>query len=67
VVGTGTEPDALALAVLPDGDAHHFDLDQPLHPDTLSAGLARDSGYERRYLRRTEFHTDRLRLRGDPL
>jgi hypothetical protein len=64
-VGMGTEPVALSLALLPDGDAHHFDLDQPLHPDTLAAGLTRD-GYERRYLRRTEFHPDQLRLMGDP-
>jgi hypothetical protein len=62
--GTGTEPGALSLAVLTDGDARHFDLDQPLHPDTLPAGLARDGGYERRYLRRMEFHADQLRLMG---
>ena len=65
-VGMGTEPDALSLAVLPDGEAHHCDLDQPLHLDTLSAGLTRDGGYERRYLRRTEFHPDQLQLMGEP-
>lgn len=61
-VGMGTEPDGLSLAVIPDGDAYHFDLNQPLHPDTLSAGLKRDGGYERRYLRRTEFHADHDQL-----
>ena len=65
-VGMGTEPDGLPLAVLRDGDAYHFDLNQPLHPDTLSAGLRRDGGYDRRYPCRTEFHADQLRLMRDP-
>ena len=65
-VGMETEPEALSLAVLPVGDDRYFDLNQPLHPDTLSAGLTHQGGYERRYRRRTEFHPDQLRLMGDP-
>ena len=61
-IGMGTEPDGLSLAAVGDGDAYHFDLGQPLHPDTLSAGLEQDGGYENRYLRRTEFHADQLQL-----
>lgn len=64
-VGMGTEPGDLCLAVLTDGHAYRFDLDQPLHPDILSAGLAGDGGHERRYPRRTRFHADQLRLTGD--
>jgi hypothetical protein len=64
-IGMGTEPGGLSFAVLRDGDAYHFDLDQPLHPDILSAGLKRDGGYENRYLRRKEFHADQLQLMRD--
>jgi hypothetical protein len=60
--GMGIEPDGLCLAVLPDGDDRHFDVAQPLHPAALQAGLTQQGGYERRYLRRTKFHTDQLRL-----
>jgi hypothetical protein len=61
-IGMGSDPDGLSLAAIGDGDTYHFDLGQPLHPDTLSAGLQRDGGYKNRYLRRTEFHADQLQL-----
>jgi hypothetical protein len=64
-VGVGTDPDGLSLAVLQDDGAYHFDLNQPLHPEMLSASLDRDGGYDRRYLRREEFHADQLHLLRD--
>jgi hypothetical protein len=65
VIGMGDDPDGLSFDVLPDGDAYHFGLDQPLHPALLSAGLERDGGYGRRYLRRQESHADQLPLLRD--
>ena len=64
-VGMGADPDGLSLAVLQGGSAYHFDLAQPLHPSVLSEGLARDGGYDTRYLRRQELHADQLRLTSE--
>jgi hypothetical protein len=66
VVGMRTEPGGLSLAALPDGDAYHFDLSQPLHPDNLAASHERGAWAERHYLRRKDFHADQLRLMREP-
>ena len=61
-VGMGTNPDGLSLALIQDGTAYDFTLDQPLHSRALQESLERDGGYDRRYLRRKEFHADQLQL-----
>lgn len=40
-VAMGTDPDGLSLAVLQDGSAYHFDLDQPLDTHVMSASRER--------------------------
>jgi hypothetical protein len=63
--GMGTEPDGLSLAVVRDGDAYHFDLSRPLHPETLAASRRRDGWAEKQAMRRKDFHADQLRLMSD--
>jgi hypothetical protein len=58
--GEGSSPAGLAFVPLPDGSAYHFDLDQPLHPQTI-VGSARAGG-ERPPLQRQDWHDDQLRL-----
>jgi hypothetical protein len=40
VVGVGNGPNGLALAVLEDGGAYHFDLGQPMHAPMMNASRA---------------------------
>ena len=61
-VGVGTNPDGLSLAVLQDGSAYHFDLEQPLHTRVMSASRAASAGGDRPPPRREEWHADQLRL-----
>jgi hypothetical protein len=60
-VGVGAAPDGLSLAVLQDGTAYHFGLDQPLHTQVLSASreCAGGDGLE---LHRQDWHADQLLL-----
>jgi hypothetical protein len=60
--GVGTGPDGLALTALRDGHAYNFDLDQPLHPRTISASSAARIGGERLPPYRSDWHADQLRL-----
>jgi hypothetical protein len=56
-IGAGTAPDGLSLAVIHDGSAYHFPLDQPLYPQVLSVSrqLADGDGLE---LYRQDWHAD---------
>jgi len=60
--GLGTDPDDLSLAVLADGGAYHFDLDQPLWPETLLAARAAAGAGDWPELRSDTWHPDHLRL-----
>jgi hypothetical protein len=64
VSGVGNAPDGVSLAVLRDGRAYHFDLDQPLYPGVLSASRAAAGG-DLRLPERQEWHADQLRLMRD--
>jgi hypothetical protein len=61
-VGVGTEPDGLSLAVLQDGSACHFDLDQSLHPRVMSASRAARVSGDRPPPLRQGWHAGQLRL-----
>lgn len=60
--GVGIGPEGLTLALLPDGHAYSFDLDQPLHPQTITASSAARAGGERLPPLRPDWHADQLRL-----
>lgn len=64
--GVGTGPDGLSLAVLRDGSACHFDLDQPLYPGVLSASRAAAGADDLPEPRRQDWHADQLRLMREP-
>jgi hypothetical protein len=61
-VGVGADPDGLSLAVLQDGSAYHFGLDQPLHTHVMSASRAARAGGGSPEPRRQDWHADQLRL-----
>ena len=63
VVGVGTDPDGLSLALLQDASAYHFDLVEQLHPRVMSAS-ARAAGVqlEGAPWQRRDWHADQLRL-----
>jgi hypothetical protein len=63
-VGTGG-PEGLSLAVLRDGSAYHFNLDQPLYPGVLPASQAAGGG-DRPPPERQERPADQLRLMREP-
>jgi hypothetical protein len=60
--GLGADPDGLALTVLPDGGAYHFDLGQPLWPEAMSASRAAAGVDELPELRSGNWHPDQLQL-----
>ncbi|MGD0704590.1 MAG: hypothetical protein ABSA02_32455 [Trebonia sp.] len=61
-VGVGIDPDGLSLAVLADGDAYHFELDQPMHtPVMVTSHAARTDG-DPPPPRREDWHPDQLQL-----
>ena len=60
--GVGGGPDGLALTALQDGRGYSFDLDEPLHPTTLTASSAARAGGERLPPLRADWHADQLRL-----
>lgn len=64
-VGAGTDPDGLSLAVLQDGSAYHFDLQQPLHVPVISASRERAGGDALELHLRQDLHADQLRLLPD--
>lgn len=65
-VGIGTEPDGLALAELENGDAYHFDLDQPMHAPVMVASHAARADGDAPPPRRRDWHADQLRLMSKP-
>lgn len=61
-VGVGTSPAGLSLARLPDGTGYHFQLEQPLRPEVLSASRrAAEVPFEGPW-QRQEWHGDQLQL-----
>ncbi|MGH3303733.1 MAG: hypothetical protein ACRDOK_19055 [Streptosporangiaceae bacterium] len=62
-VGVGAEPEGLPLAVLLNGSAYHFELDQPLASEVRSnsARAADILAEEPSWLRR-DWHADHLRV-----
>jgi hypothetical protein len=65
VAGVGAEPDGLSLGCIADGAAYHFRLDQPLHPDVMTASrAARTGGGEPPWPQPGQWHGDQLRLLG---
>jgi hypothetical protein len=65
-VGIGTEPDDLALDELENGDAYHFDLDQPMHAPVMVASHAARADGDAPPPRRRDWHADQLRLMSKP-
>ena len=64
VIGLGADPDGLSLAMLQDGSAYHFDLNQPLDPSAMAASRQRAGGGALEPHRR-DWHPDQLRLLRD--
>ena len=63
VTGVGIHPGVLRLGLVADGGAYQFRLDQPLHPDVLSASrAARAGGEDLSWPRRGQWHDDQLRV-----
>jgi hypothetical protein len=60
--GLGAGPENLALAVLEDGRAYNFDLNQPLHPQVIVTSSAARTGGERLPPLRPDWHADQMRL-----
>jgi hypothetical protein len=66
-VGVGVEPAGLPLAVLQDGAAYHFELDQPLAPGVMSASAAAAGLTDEKLAwQRRDWHPDQLRLMREP-
>ena len=61
-VGVGIDPDGLSLGVLDNGDAYHFELDQPMHPPVMVASHAARADGDRPPPRREDWHPDQLQL-----
>jgi hypothetical protein len=61
-VGVGNHPDGLSLAVLEDGDAYHFDLDEPMHSSVMIASHTARIDGDTPPPRRGDWHADQLRL-----
>jgi hypothetical protein len=61
-VGVGIDPDGLSLGVLENGDAYHFELDQPMHPPVMVASHAARADGDRPPPRREDWHPDQLQL-----
>jgi hypothetical protein len=64
VAGVGAEPDGLSLGLIADSAAYHFRLDQPLHPDVMTASraAARPAGDEPPWPQPGQWHDDQLRV-----
>jgi hypothetical protein len=63
ISGSTGSPDGIAIDLLKDSRAYHFDLDQPLHPrviETSAAAALADCG--RSWPGRADLHPDQLRL-----
>ena len=66
-VGVGASPEGLLLAVLRDGSAYHFELDQPLPVGALSASAqVAAAQFEAPPWQHQEWHADQLRLMREP-
>jgi hypothetical protein len=63
VAAAGADPDGLPLALIADGGAYHFRLDQPLHPDVMAVSrAARPGGDESPWPQPGQWHDDQLRV-----
>lgn len=63
VAGAGADPDGLPLALVADGGGYHFRLDEPLHPDVVTASrAARPGGEELPWPQPGQWHDDQLRV-----
>lgn len=63
VAGVGADPEGLSLGLVADGGAYHFRLDEPLHPDVMTASrAARPGGDELPWPQPGRWHDDQLRL-----
>jgi hypothetical protein len=65
-VGVGINPDGLSLAMLENGDAYHFGLDQPMHPPVMIASHAARTDGDPPPPWRAEWHPDQLQLMRPP-
>ena len=61
VAGVGADPDGLPLALIADGGGYHFRLDEPLHPDVMTASrAARPGGDDLPWPQPGQWHDDQL-------
>ena len=63
VAGVGAEPGGLSLGLIADGGVYDFRLDQPLHPDVLTASrAARPGGDALPWPQAGQWHDDQRRV-----